>query len=440
MEQSRSKKPLVFFILVLALTLITVFVLLKQCSGKKHADILEATSPDIQKPDHGAESISLTVNGKHVDENSTARSGTPEELVGKIHDLIIDANNSGNVDSLIEFLGEGTLNQTQSKRLHQLAAQSRLKLNSTKPFSTVEDLPDRWALNLADHNRILLDLKKNTEGKWKVNQITLPNQNNSGTPNQNTEVESPDDAAKAVVTVNKFMDALLNLNPSAARNFVDTEKVSYAKLAGLCIIFEEGKYKLAGNRPLRKMFLKENSAGWITKVESNETAQNALFAITTKRQDNQSPWKITEVNLDKLLADYASRFSNGDIFYIPLITNPKGGDSLAIYFDLDSGDLTARTQRQLNIVANLLKNNIDKKLTISGHTDSLGSDAHNLKLSERRAKEVMKYLTQQGVKDIQMEVTGYGKSKPRRPNTTKDGEDAPDGRRANRRAEILLSF
>ena len=165
-----------------------------------------------------------------------------------------------------------------------------------------------------------------------------------------------------------------------------------------------------------------------------------MFAINTKRKDANSPWKITEINLDKLLADYASRFSDGDIYYIPLIKNPKGGDSLAIYFDLDSEELTTRTKRQLSIVANLLKSDTAKELTISGHTDALGSENHNLKLSKQRAQQVMTYLSGQGVNADQMKVVGYGKTKPRRPNTTADGADAPDGRRANRRAEILLNF
>lgn len=440
MELSRSKKPLIFFISVLFLTLIAVFLLVKQCSGVKPTKTIGDSSLDDKNPDNGADSISLIVDGKHVDENSTARSGTPEELVGEIRDLIIKANDSGNVDPLINFLGKSTLTDAQTEHLQNLAARSRLRLNTATPFSSVKDLPGRWALNLADRQRILLDLAKNTEGKWQVNRVTLPDEQGNTTAQGGLDVANPDDEAIAAAAVNNFIEAILKLDPSNARSYVDTSKVSYAKLASLCIIFEEGEYKLVKNRAVRKMFLKENSAGWLTRVESNEAQKNAVFAVTTKRKDNQSPWKITEVNLDQLLADYAGRFSDGDIHYTPLIKNPKGGDSLAIYFDLDSGDLTTRTQRQLNIVANLLINDTDKKLTISGHTDALGSDAHNLQLSEKRAKQVMKYLTEQGVKDMQISVIGYGKSQPRRPNTTKDGEDAPDGRRANRRAEILLSF
>lgn len=443
MEQSRSNKPLIFFISFLVFTLIAVFLLVKQCSGGNPSNTVGDTSADGEKADDSGDNITLTVDGKHVDEDSTARTGTPEELVGKVRDLVIKANDSRDINPLVNFLGKGTLTEAQAQRLQQLASQSKLKLNSTRPFSAVEDLEGRWALNLADHHRILLDLAKNPDGQWKINRITLPAKKAATAGNGaagGLDVANPDDEAKAIITVNSFMEAILKLDPVNARQFVDTDKVSYAKLAGLCIIFEEGEYKLPENRAIRKMFLKENSAGWLARIGSNRAKTNAMFAITTKRKDEQSPWMITEVNLDKLLADYASRFSDGDIHYTPLIQNPKGGDSLAIYFDLDSENLTARTQRQLSIVANLLKNDVQKKLTISGHTDALGSEEHNLKLSQKRANKVMEFLTEQGVRDTQIVVTGYGKSKPRRPNTTADGADAPDGRRANRRAEILLSF
>ncbi|MBK1854265.1 OmpA family protein [Verrucomicrobiaceae bacterium 5K15] len=440
MEHTRSKTPYIFFISVIVLTLIAMVLLVRQCSSQPADDGTgQDGAADTEQSAADADSISLTVDGKHVDETSTARTGTPEELVGHIRDLIVEANDSGDAQDLIKFLGEGALTDQQSKDLHQLAASTRLKLDSSEPFSLLKNADDRWAMNLADRQRILLDLAKTQEGQWKVNTVTLPGERRAANA-YGIDPATPEDERQAAITVHKFMEAILKLDPTSARSFVDESQVNYAKLAGLCIVFEEGAYQLAEDRAVRKMFLRDKSAGWLARVTTKDATQMAMFAISTKRKDANSPWKITEINLDKLLADYAGRFSGGDIYYTPLIKNPKGGDSLAIYFDLDSEELTARTKRQLKIVANLLKNDAGKKLTISGHTDALGSDAHNLKLSEQRARKVMAYLTEQGVNAPQMMVTGYGKSQPRRPNTTQDGKDAPDGRRANRRAEILLNF
>jgi len=288
------------------------------------------------------------------------------------------------------------------------------------------------------------DISLSIDGKH-VDDVTLPTTKISGAdemasthtsenqavPKQSTETIATN---PATATVQQFIDAILKLDPSTASGFVDTNKISYATLAGLCILFEEGGYELARKKAIRNMFLSHNTAGWIVRVTTPDTTKNAMFALSTKRKTPQSSWKITEINLDKLLSDYTSRLAGGDIHYVPLIKNPKGGDSIVLYFKLDSNELNKRTERQLKIIANLLKTSPDKKLTISGHTDALGSDNYNLKLSRQRAKQVMSFLTSQGIPPTQMMITSFGKSQPRQPNTTNKG------RRANRRAEILLDF
>ena len=132
--------------------------------------------------------------------------------------------------------------------------------------------------------------------------------------------------------------------------------------------------------------------------------------------------------------------AGGDVYYTPLIRNPEGGDTLILYFEFDEKTLTARTKRQLDIVALLLQTDDAKKLTISGHTDALGSEEYNRKLSASRATAVRDFLVETGVNPEQIETEALGKTKPRRPNLTESGEDNPTGRRANRRTEIYLDF
>lgn len=445
MEHARSKTPLILFITTLTLIVVAVFLLVSKCTSDKPAvddSSSSAHSEDRTKPGDGADSITLTPGGKHVDDVNTGYAGTPAELVGRISEVAIRANTTGDAQPLIALLGQRTLTPAQAKYLRELAASSKLKLDQTSPFSPIRGANDRWSLNLANRNRIYLDLAKTVEGMWKVNRIILPGGKGTATgdPNNPDDPANPEEERKAAAAVQGFLDAIIKLDPGAAREHIDATKVSYARLAGLCIIFEEGKYSLIKEKALRKMFLRDTSAGWIARVEAEGTGESAMFAINTKRKDAQSPWKITEINLDKLLADYANRVSGGDIHYTPLIKNPQGGDSLVIYFDLNSNKLTLRTQRQLSIVASLLKTDTTKNLTISGHTDALGSKDYNLTLSEKRASQVMQFLTDKGVGKEQMKIAGYGKAKPRVPNTSETGADAPDGRRANRRAEILLDF
>lgn len=445
MDQTRSKTPLIFFVAVVILSLVAVFLLISKCKSDTTNSGNTSSDKNTSSSTPGDDNMTLTPNGKHVDEVDTRLGATPEELVGRISEVTIKANDTGDVQPLIDLLGKKNLSALQAKHLRDLAVASKLKLDENTPFSPIQGARDRWSLNLFDRSRILLDLEKTDNGKWQVGKIILPGTGksiagNGKHPNGSTDPANPDDAHAAAITVREFMNAIMKLDPATARKHIDTSQVSYAKLAGLCIIFEEGEYRLIKDRPLRKMFLRDTTAGWLARVEAPNKGQAAMFAINTKRKDAQSPWKITEINLDKLLADYANRFSDGDIHYTPLIKNPQGGDSLVIYFDLDSETLTQRTQRQLSIVAHLLKSDKNKKLTISGHTDALGSDAYNLALSKKRARKVMEFFTQKGVPSAQMEIVGFGKAKPRVPNETDEGKDNPDGRRVNRRAEILLDF
>ena len=73
------------------------------------------------------------------------------------------------------------------------------------------------------------------------------------------------------------------------------------------------------------------------------------------------------------------------------------------------------------------------KLEVEGHTDSVGSDAFNQTLSEKRADSVRTYLTGQGLKSESITARGYGESKPVADN------NSATGRQANRRVEIVVS-
>lgn len=425
------------------LAIVAVLFWVKQLNSRNQeppSEIIAADAPS----DDSENSISLTVNGKHVDSTDTRFDGSPEDLIGHISDTFIKATNTGDLDPFINLIGKSKLSPSQIKHLKELATQSKQQLNQNSPFSPVEGSQSRWALNLQDQQNILLDLTKTSEGKWQVDSIALPTQKIDQPPNSiadkkgsadTTATPTSNDAkAQATATVQAFINAVIKLDPSTASQFTDPEHVSYATIAGLCIIFEEGRYLPTQEKALRNMFITANAAGWVARIETPETKKPDMFALSTKRKDAQSEWKITEINLDKLLADYASQFSGGGSRYVPLIKNLKGGDSIVLYFELDSNTLTERTQRQLKIIANLLKSTPDKKLSISGHTDALGSDLYNLNLSNQRAQQVMTYLASQGLPSQQMKTTSFGKTQPRLPNNTNEG------RRANRRAEIVLDF
>jgi outer membrane protein OmpA-like peptidoglycan-associated protein len=75
---------------------------------------------------------------------------------------------------------------------------------------------------------------------------------------------------------------------------------------------------------------------------------------------------------------------------------------------------------------------------IEGHTDSVGNDAYNQKLSERRAASVRQWFVRNGLGGVKFSSQGFGETKPVASNTRPDGSDDPEGRRKNRRVEIVI--
>jgi OOP family OmpA-OmpF porin len=104
----------------------------------------------------------------------------------------------------------------------------------------------------------------------------------------------------------------------------------------------------------------------------------------------------------------------------------------AVTFALDSAEIAAGFRGELDGVAAVLKDNPDLRVRIDGHTDTTGTERHNEKLSQRRARAVGDFLIAAGVDAKRIETQGWGQRKPAYPNDT----DAQ--RSANRRAEIIV--
>jgi outer membrane protein OmpA-like peptidoglycan-associated protein len=97
--------------------------------------------------------------------------------------------------------------------------------------------------------------------------------------------------------------------------------------------------------------------------------------------------------------------------------------------------LTAADTAKLDTVAARLKQEAPRaQLRVSGHTDSVGKEAYNQKLSEKRAHSVVEYLIKSGVpRSSFVSVTGAGESHPVADNKT------AEGRALNRRTEIQIN-
>lgn len=103
-----------------------------------------------------------------------------------------------------------------------------------------------------------------------------------------------------------------------------------------------------------------------------------------------------------------------------------------VHFEFNRADLLPDSRGLLNKVAKSLLDQPGVKIEVAGHTDSVGSDAYNLRLSEARAASVRSYLVSQGVAAATIYAKGYGERQPVASNQNEDG------RARNRRVEVHL--
>ncbi len=121
----------------------------------------------------------------------------------------------------------------------------------------------------------------------------------------------------------------------------------------------------------------------------------------------------------------------------PPPAEPKRIVLRGINFDFDKYNIKSEFAPVLDEAAQILKDNPNMRVTVEGHTDSIGSDAYNQRLSERRANAVKAYLTSRGIDASRLDAVGKGESEPIADNT-KNGRDNPEGRAMNRRAELKV--
>ncbi|PNQ74872.1 cell envelope biogenesis protein OmpA [Hanstruepera neustonica] len=103
-----------------------------------------------------------------------------------------------------------------------------------------------------------------------------------------------------------------------------------------------------------------------------------------------------------------------------------------ILFDTGKSTIKEQSEEVLQNIVDILKEYPNARFTIDGHTDSVGSEANNQRLSQERASSVMNYLITKGIASNRLEHQGFGESKPIDSNKTKAG------RANNRRVEINL--
>jgi len=138
-----------------------------------------------------------------------------------------------------------------------------------------------------------------------------------------------------------------------------------------------------------------------------------------------------EADTDRILADLGAEIGSGQI---------RMQLSEGVLFDFGKATIRPDAATELGKIAHVIRQRATDRVTIVGHTDSVGADEQNQKLSEARATAVMRWLNgKESIPAELLEGRGMGARDPVAPNATPDGEDNPGGRAKNRRVEISIA-
>lgn len=177
-----------------------------------------------------------------------------------------------------------------------------------------------------------------------------------------------------------------------------------------------------------------NSRQSISKVQTDETGYYFItlpigndYTFIVNRRDYLFYSDLYE--LSKKTADSTYR---KDIALQPIEINTSV-TLKNIQFDFKSYQLQSVSLIELDKLYQFLIDNATVKILISGHTDNVGNETDNLKLSENRSKAVRMYLANRGIAIERMTVKGYGETKPVANNNTEEGKEK------NRRTEFTVT-
>ena len=137
--------------------------------------------------------------------------------------------------------------------------------------------------------------------------------------------------------------------------------------------------------------------------------------------------------LDTILTIHSSKHEYQAVFPLQAMLLSMVVRLKNIQFEFNSALLMPDSYAELDRVIQLMKDNEEVHIQLSAHTDNVGNDVYNQKLSQRRGDAVLQYILAGGISPERITAVGYGKTQPLVPNTS------DENRSINRRVEFKIT-
>lgn len=172
-----------------------------------------------------------------------------------------------------------------------------------------------------------------------------------------------------------------------------------------------------------------------TQTEISKLERGYATSLKTDLEEQRHLAEQARLEAEKAKQDAEKRFSELNSALIQVHKDARGTiiSMSDILFDVGKATLTTDLKINLAKIAGILTIYKDANVVVEGHTDNVGGEEYNQKLSEKRASNVMDYLvTPGGVAASRLTSAGFGFSKPVADNATKEG------RQKNRRVDLVI--
>lgn len=206
-------------------------------------------------------------------------------------------------------------------------------------------------------------------------------------------------------------------------SYVAEKRVAIARELALQRVADDEARALARerDRTLIEARAKQVDLARIAAEQARAREEEARLAAK-QAMDREEQARATAAALEEQLAELkAKKTDRGTVVTL--------GDVL---FDFGRATLRGGAQQDLYPLVTFLRENPERELLIEGHTDSVGSEAYNLNLSQQRAESVQRFLQANGVAAGRMAMRGFGEARPVASN------ESDAGRQQNRRVEIVI--